>query len=48
MICFYCSAHNLDLWIMGYPKIVEDAKGDMYLNFYAYGVRSLSCHVHHL
>ena len=23
---------------MGYPKIVEDAKGVMYLNFYAYGV----------
>ena len=31
---FYCSAHNLDLLIMGYPKIVEDAKGVMYLNFY--------------
>ena len=34
LICFYCSAHNLDLLIMGYPKIVEDAKGVMYLNFY--------------
>ena len=33
---------------MGWPKIVEDAKGVMYLNFYAYGVRSLSCDVHHL
>ena len=32
---------------MGYPKIVEDAKGVMYVNFYAYGVRSLSCDVHH-
>ena len=30
---------------MGYPKIVEDAKGVMYLNFY--GERSLSCDVHH-
>ena len=33
---------------MGYPKIVEDAKGVMYLNFYANGVWSLSCDVHHL
>ena len=32
---------------MGYPKIVKDAKGVMYVNFYAYGVRSLSCDVHH-
>ena len=32
---------------MGYPKIVEDAKGVMNLNFYAYSVRSLSCDVHH-
>ena len=32
---------------MGYRKIVEYAKGVMYLNFYAYGVRSLSCDVHH-
>ena len=30
---------------MGWPKILEDAKGVMYLNFYAYGVRSLSCDV---
>ena len=29
-------------------EIVEDAKGVMYLNFYAYGIRSLSCDVHHL
>ena len=47
LICFYCSAHcfahNLDLYI-----IAEDAKGVMYLNLYAYGVRSLSCDVHHL
>ena len=28
---------------MGYPKIVEDAKGVMNLNFYAYSVWSLSC-----
>ena len=32
---------------MGYPKIVEDAKGVMNLNFYAYSVRSLSCDFHH-
>ena len=33
---------------MGYPKIVEDAYGVMYLNIYAYGIRSLSCNIHHL
>ena len=33
---------------MGYPKKVADAKGVMNLNFYAYGVWSLSCDVHHL
>ena len=33
---------------MGYPKIVKDTKGVMYLIFYAYGVRSLSCDIHHL
>ena len=32
---------------MGYPKIVEDAKGVMNLIFYAYSVRSLPCDVHH-
>ena len=32
---------------MGYTKIVEDAKGVMNLNFYAYSVRSLSCDVRH-
>ena len=32
---------------MGYPKIVKDAKGVMCVIFYAYGVRSLSCDVHH-
>ena len=31
--CFYCSAYNLDLSIMGYPEIVEDAMGVMYLIF---------------
>ena len=29
-------------------EIVEDAKGVMYLNFYTYGIQSLSCDVHHL
>ena len=32
---------------MGYPKIVKDAKDVMYVKFYAYGVRSLSCDIHH-
>ena len=32
---------------MGYPKIVEDAKGVMYLNFYENMPYGLSRDVHH-